>query len=424
MTGRRAVLRAAAAAVVLAVGSSTAPSAAAQSDPAGSGVVRPPVLVTGDSLSHQAADDIADALAAIGYDDVRFAVFGGTTIGWSTDRVLESEAPIVVFASGTYNALNGWTASDEAEAIRAVDVLEQRRCAVWVLPAAARYPDGVPEPHQPSRDTVAGIRRVATGTGVHLAEWDLVADARPEIHIFDGVHLTDGGQDIYAALVAGTVRHRCEEPDPARTQRQASYAAWAHVTLLGRQPTDAERTAWTDRLAGGHDRLAFTRRLAGSPEWAGAQIDELYLRALGREADPAGRAYWRDLLVAGVPFDLVAAHVFGSDEFLRRAGGTTSDFVTALYRQLLQREPDRDGLDFWQRKLTEGTSHPVVAAAFHRSPESRGDRVDALYRAILGRDPDPAGRAAWVDALAQENDLRLAALLAASDEAFQRAQAG
>ena len=42
-------------------------------------------------------------------------------------------------------------------------------------------------------------------TGVHLAEWDLVADARPEIHVFDGVHLTDGGQDIYAALVAGTV---------------------------------------------------------------------------------------------------------------------------------------------------------------------------------------------------------------------------
>jgi hypothetical protein len=386
--------------------------------------VRPPVLVTGDSLSHQAADDIAEALAALGYHDVTFNVYGGTTIGWSTDRVLESPAPIVVFASGTYNALLGWTATDAEQADRAVSVLSQRSCAIWVLPAAARYPSGVRRPDAPSAATVDGIRRAVSGSSLHLGEWDIVADARPEIHVYDGVHLDDEGQDIYAALVAGSVRHRCEPPDPARTAPWERYTTWAHRTLLRRDPTSAELATWSDRLTAGHDRLAFTRPLTDSPEWAGVQIDDLYRRALGRDAEPAGRAYWRDLVVGGMPLDGVAAHLFGSEEFLARAGGTPTGFVTALYRQVLHREPDQSGHAFWLRHLAGGTSRPTVAGAFYASPESRGDRVDVLYRSILGREPDPAGRANWVDALPHMTDLRLAALLASSAEAFQRAQVG
>lgn len=399
-----------------------APAAGAQ---AGSGEVRPPVLVTGDSLSHQAADDIAEALAAFGYHDVTFDVFGGTTIGWSTDRVLErGAAPIVVFASGTYNALLGWTATDAEQADRAVEVLSQRECAIWVLPAAAHYPSGVRRPAPSTAATVDGIRRAVAEADLHLAEWDLVADALPEIHVFDGVHLSDAGQDVYASLVAGSVRHRCEAPDPERTSRWQRYTGWAHRTLLGRDASGEELGTWSDRLLAGHDRLAFTRLLTDSPEWAGARIDDLYRRALGRDAEPDGRAYWRALVVGGMPLDLVAAHLFGSDEFFTRAGGTPTGFVTALYRQVLHREPDGPGLAFWQRHLAGGTSRAAVAAAFYASPESRGDRVDVLYRTILGREPDPGGRAAWVDALPHMTDLRLAALLASSTEAFHRAQAG
>ncbi len=416
------VLRLARAALVavlasLAVGIGTA---GAQTDPAS--VARPPVLVTGDSLSHQAADDIARSLGALGYHDVRFEVWGGTTISWSTDRVLEHPAPIVVFASGTFDAAWGWTPTHEEHARRAVEVLEQRGCAIWVLPAAARYPDGVRRPHPESRDGVAGIRRAVDGSGVHLAEWDLVADALPEIHVADGVHVSDDGQVLYGDLVAGSVRHRCEGPDPSRTAPQARYASWAIETLLGRDPTATAIAAWTDRLASGHPRLAFTRALTASTAWTGTQVDDLYRRALDRDADPAGRTYWGGLVAGGVALDAIAAHVFGSDELIQRSGGTPSGFVTALYHRLLRREPEPPGLDFWLRTLAGGASPPTVAASFHRSPESRGDRVDALYRLILGRSPDPAGRAAWVDALATVNDLRLAALLAASDEAYARAQ--
>ena len=420
MSGR---MLGAAVALIVALAAGVAP-VAAQSDPAGSGLVRPPVLVTGDSLSHQAADDIARSLGALGYHDVRFAVFGGTTIGWSTERVLEDASPIVVFASGTYNSLLGWTAADQQEAQRAVQVLGQRRCAVWMLPAAARYPSGTPQAHAPSRDTVAGIRAAASGTPVHLAEWDLVADALPEIHVPVGVHIDDGGQALYGDLIAGAVRHRCEDPDPARVAPWERYASWTTTTLLGRLPAADELAVWTDRLAGGHPRLAFTRTLVTTPEWAGARIDDLYLRALGRTADPAGRTHWLQRLVAGTGFDVVAAHVYSSEEFVRGSGASSRDFVTALYRRLLQREPDGPGLDAWTRALEAGTSPMAVAVAFHRSPEARGGRVEELYRQILGRDPDPGGRATWIGALARMDDLRLAARLAASGEAFRRAQDG
>lgn len=398
--------------------------AAGQSDPAGSGVVRPPVFVTGDSLSHQAADDITRSLGTLGYHDVRFAVYGGTTIGWSTDRVLGDASPIVVFASGTYNAILGWTASDQQEAERAVQVLGQRRCAIWMLPAAARYPYGVPQAHVPSRDSVAGIRQAVSGSPVHLAEWDLVADALPEIHVYDGVHIDDGGQVLYGDLVAGAVRHRCEDPDPARIAPLERYASWTATTLLRRPLAADELAAWTDRLAGGHPRQAFTRTLVTTPEWAGARIDDLYLRALGRVADPGGRAHWLSLVATGAGFDVVVAHVYSSEEFVRGSGGSSRDFVTALYRRLLQREPDGPGLDTWTRALGAGTSRMAVASAFHRSPEARGSRVDDLYRQVLGREPDPGGRATWVGALARVDDLRLAARLAASGEAFRRAQEG
>jgi hypothetical protein len=49
-------------------------------------------------------------------------------------------------------------------------------------------------------------------------------------------------------------------------------------------------------------------------------------------------------------------------------------------------------------------------------------RVAHLYRVLLERNPDGAGQAFWADQLLRQDDVALAALLAASDEYFNRAQ--
>jgi hypothetical protein len=73
-------------------------------------------------------------------------------------------------------------------------------------------------------------------------------------------------------------------------------------------------------------------------------------------------------------------------------------FVTALYRTLLGRDPEPDGLAFWVGLLDAGASRLQVAQGVYESVEHRGRQVDQLYGTYLHRAPDPAGRAAWIQA--------------------------
>src|SRR5690606_2897499 len=78
-----------------------------------------------------------------------------------------------------------------------------------------------------------------------------------------------------------------------------------------------------------------------------------------------------------------------------------------LYRATLGREPDADGLANWTSKLTDGLTLFEVVAGFTNSPEFRaryGDTTTAefvtlLYRNVFDRDPDPSGYAGWTGAL-------------------------
>ena len=369
----------------------------------------PSVLVVGDSLAHQSADEIREAFAARGFTDVELAVFGGTTIGWAADRILERPShDIVVLGSGTYNMLGGWTEADAAEARRAVAVLDQRACSIWLVPAELS-----------SRQ---GVRLALAGSSVHAAEWDLVADALPEIRVEDGIHHTDEGQRLYAQLVADSVRARCTPVDPDVVAANGRYVDATHETFLGRAPTSTEREVWVGRLTFGFPRTAFTRTFATSTEWLDGQIDGLYQQALGRPADAEGRAYWRALLRSGTPLSAVMVEVFASDERWARSGGTATGYVTGLYRTLLHRDPDAAGLRHWSAVLAAGAPRRVVAGDFHASLESRRDRVGALYTRVLGRQPDPVGLDHWADALLVIDDVRIAAVLAASEEFFVLSQ--
>lgn len=380
----------------------------------------PAVLVTGDSLPSQSVDEMRVALARAGYDDVRFEVHGGTTIDWALQHVRHAHEPIVVFATGSNNAVGGWSDADADDAADAVEALGRAACAIWVLPKAAWYPGGHEIPDPDAAATVQGIRRAVAGSAVQVADWAEVADAVPEIHDWDGVHHTAGGRALYAELVAGAVTGGCAPVDPSTTTAHERYVDAVHRILLGREATDFARARWTSLLDRGHPRLAFARRMGTSPEWVDRQISELYRLALGRDPDPAGLVHWRERIVAGDPLAAVAAHVYGSDEARARAGGTDEALVRALYRGLLHREAEAAGVRFWVAHMAAGAPAHVVAAELHGSLESRRDRVRRLYRSILDREPDTAGLAHWAGALVMVGDLRLSATLVASDELYRR----
>jgi hypothetical protein len=74
----------------------------------------------------------------------------------------------------------------------------------------------------------------------------------------------------------------------------------------------------------------------------------------------------------------------------------TTNFVTALYQDVLNRAPDSGGQAYYQNLLATGTTPLAVATMFWNSPEHRGIEVDSYYQTFLKRAPDSAGRQLWI----------------------------
>ena len=199
---------------------------------------------------------------------------------------------------------------------------------------------------------------------------------------------------------------------------EATYVDRMYRVLVGRAATDAEVTRWFDVVQGG-DRLAMTSTLVRSDHFIGLLVDDLYMRALGRPPDAEGRAYWIGQIAGGVTVESVGVLFFGSPEYYARSGGTDTSFVTALYRDILGREPDPGGLAYWVDRLDTGTANlDDVAAGFYGSLESRRARAVALYALVLDSTPADSSRDAVAERLLTIDDLPAAAEVAASDDAF------
>jgi mono/diheme cytochrome c family protein len=97
---------------------------------------------------------------------------------------------------------------------------------------------------------------------------------------------------------------------------------------------------------------------------------QLYLAYLGRAADPAGLAFFAGASrQAGLPLDMGAMYrrygsepavrqvldsLAGSPEAVALLSGDDTAAVTAMYRNLFNREPDPGGLAFWSGALGSG----------------------------------------------------------------------
>jgi hypothetical protein len=97
-------------------------------------------------------------------------------------------------------------------------------------------------------------------------------------------------------------------------------------------------------------------------------------------------------------------------------------YVTRVYQDLFDRQPDPQGLSTWTTGLLAGTPRIAVANAITYSDEYRARLIAATYRTYLDRGPDPHGAATWL------NDMRGGSTIqqmevgfVASDEYYARA---
>jgi hypothetical protein len=96
-------------------------------------------------------------------------------------------------------------------------------------------------------------------------------------------------------------------------------------------------------------------------------------------------------------------------------------FVTALYHDLLHRDPEDAGLSAWSGLLDRGMLNRAQAAqGIMGSAEHLADVVQELYTQLLHRSAEPEGLAGWVGYLGQGHSERdLEAQIMASPEYFR-----
>jgi len=158
-----------------------------------------------------------------------------------------------------------------------------------------------------------------------------------------------------------------------------SYVNQIYNNLLGRAPEANEMTDWLGLLAAPNSQaqvLVWITRTPGIVTETGTSpyqpsalgwISRLYEAVLDRQPDCNGARYWQWIPVERA--DVVYVFV-GGPEFEARYGSTSdAEFVQLLYRNVLDREPDQGGKQYWTDQLAAGTTRAEVVITWISTPE-------------------------------------------------------
>jgi hypothetical protein len=227
--------------------------------------------------------------------------------------------------------------------------------------------------------------------------------------------------------VDGYYRVNAPAPPPASTVSPIDqFVITLYRNIFGRNPTDTELSNWVNQLRNGRatgasiaQALFFSNEFLNRNVNNSTFVDILYRALLNRSADAAGRTTWINHVNAGMSRESALSGFINSPEFDRRCrqigiktGSYTPQptdmirvFVTRLYVEILNRQPDTAGLNHWIDRLKNGASGSTVAHGFIFSTEltrrnlTNEDFVEMLYKSLLGRASDQAGKTNWVNQL-------------------------
>jgi hypothetical protein len=107
----------------------------------------------------------------------------------------------------------------------------------------------------------------------------------------------------------------------------------------------------------------------------------LYQAAFDRAPDAAGLGYWIKALDSGATLDQVSAGFVQSKEFadLYGSGATDTQFVEALYDNVLHRAGDTAGQSFWLAAMEQhGVTRETVLSNFSESTENQAQVIGAI----------------------------------------------
>lgn len=114
------------------------------------------------------------------------------------------------------------------------------------------------------------------------------------------------------------------------------------------------------------------------------QAYRIYKAAFDRAPDAGGLGFWIDTLDRGQTLAQVASGFLSSDEYVGRYGAGITDkaFINNLYNNVLHRDADDGGANYWAARLSAGSSRGQVLAEFSESSENQAQVIGAIQNGI------------------------------------------
>ena len=206
--------------------------------------------------------------------------------------------------------------------------------------------------------------------------------------------------ELISRGMAGQIKsiRRFSDADVTIFQNSRYAGRWSR---LGGDVLDLRGEGWNDRLSSIRVGRSYGRNRTGSGSGYGVQDgDRQNGSGLGRIQTRA----WEDR----------AAQRDGSESGRYNRGENADATVRRLYQEVLQREPDPQGLTEFRNHMRndrwteQDVREALLASPEYRqralaTPEKRAEEIVArAYRAVLLREPDPASRV-YVDKVLREN---------------------
>lgn len=176
---------------------------------------------------------------------------------------------------------------------------------------------------------------------------------------------------------------------------------------LGREPDAKGKADWIDRImTGKFTQSQVVQGFINSNEFKNKKyndsqyIEMLYKACLQRNSDSNGKAHYIKCLNSGISRENILNRVANSSEFNNLCTNYyAKDFATSLYKNILGRNPDYNGLKGWTANITSNRLTPVQvikgfynSAEFNKKKYNNSDYVERLYRGCLQRNSDVNGK--------------------------------
>jgi hypothetical protein len=182
-----------------------------------------------------------------------------------------------------------------------------------------------------------------------------------------GSHAIDGGNGVDIALYQG-----------ARAAFQLT-AGQSGLTVTAADGTIHDTLVNVERVQFSDLSLAF------DIDGTAGQAYRLYQAAFDRAPDHVGLGFWIKMMDGGQTLDQVSAAFVSSQEFTSMYGANASDsqFVEALYQNVLHRQAESGGFDFWMAAIEEhGVSRAEVLSHFSESQENQAQVIGSIQDGI------------------------------------------